>query len=1105
MNHHPPRPLLLAPALLLCLAVTVRAAGTTPEGTEFFEKRVRPLLVENCHRCHSAAAKQRGNLRLDSRAGVLKGGDNGPAIVPGQPERSLLLKAVGYTDADLRMPPKGRLSAVQVADLTAWVRMGAPWPEEAGTRPGVAALGTFDLQERRKHWALQPLHPGTPPAVQDAGWARTPVDRFILARLESAGLSPAPPADRRTLIRRVTYDLIGLPPAPAEIDAFLADDSPDAYERVVDRLLASPHYGERWARHWLDLVRYAETCGHEYDFELPEAHAYRDYVIRALNDDLPYDRFVVEQVAGDLLPAPRRHLAEGFNESLIGTGFWFLGEASHSPVDVRADQADRIDNQIDVFGKTFLALTVACARCHDHKFDAISTCDYYALAGYLESSRADHAALDAPGPAQDLLRRLRDLQAEARALAVPPTADTLTEQTGKVSRYLLATRAGSPPAGEDERDASVVDAWIKALRAPRPETDPLYPWQVLAGPDVDLTPEQFAARRRQLVQHLREETARCAEQEGRCTVCADFRKQDFRDWFVSGAAFDSGPSRAEDAVLQAGPGRLVRQLVGPGIAHSGLVSPRLQGVLRSPTFVIGRKKVLYHAFGRATHVNLIVDGYQLIRDPIYGGLTIHLNGEQPGWYAQDVSMWLGHRAYVEIVDQGDGVAAVDRILFSNDRPPPEPPNGLLLRLLDDPGVASPEALARKYQELFLEVVRQWRSGDLDRVADAAERVAVVNWLLRSDCIEIVPAVSSARQAEAANRLAGLLRQQGQLEGQIGTPPRVLAMADGTGVNERVFIRGNHKTLGDQVPRRFLEALAGSAQPAPARGSGRLDLAGRLVDPSDPLLPRVLVNRLWQHHFGEGIVRSVDNFGVLGEKPTHPELLDYLAAEFVRQGWSLKRLHRLLVLSNAYRMASGGDAAADERDPQNLLVHRMPLRRLEAECIRDALLAVSGRLDRKMYGRSVLPYVTEFMVGRGRPASGPLDGDGRRSVYLNVRRNFLPPLFLAFDYPVPFTTMGRRTVSNVPAQALALMNNPFVLQQAERWAKRTLAEPGRTPAQRVAALYVEAYGRPPGDGELADALAFLKEQGEQYGRPDDPRAWTDLCHVLVNVKEFIFVN
>jgi cytochrome c553/mono/diheme cytochrome c family protein len=1056
----------------------------TAEHVEFFEKKVRPLLVENCQRCHGAATKQRGNLRLDSRAGVLKGGDDGPAVVPGNPEASLLLKAVRYTDPDLRMPPKGRLSAEQVADLAAWVRMGAPWPDETGARPAGKALAAFDLHARLRHWSFQPLHVGSPPAVRHADWVRTPVDRFILAKLEAAGLTPAPPADKRTLIRRVTYDLIGLPPTPAEIAAFLADDSPEAFARVVDRLLASPHYGERWGRHWLDLVRFAETCGHEFDIDMPEAYRYRDYVIRAFNDDLPYDRFVTEQVAGDLLPRPRRHPTEGFNESIVGTGFWYLGESVHSPVDVRADQDTRIDNQIDVFSKAFLGLTMACARCHDHKFDPISTRDYYALAGYLQSSRLQHAAIDPPGPAEEIVRRLRELHERGRALAVPATADALAEQAGHMAENLLATRT-TPTAG-------------------RKLPDLLRPWQELAGPGPDLSPEQFAARRQELVRQLRSEAPRAAEQGARCTVFADFRRDGFRDWFVTGAAFGTAPSTADDVVLQDRPGRLVSRLVGVGVAHSGLLSGKLQGTRRSRTFTIRKKKILYHAGGRGTRINLIVDGYQHIRDPIYGGLTVHLeSGDRLQWYTQDVSMWVGQRAYVEVLDEGDGFAAVDRILFAESGPPLETPNSLLTWLLDDPRLTTPPALARKYQALCLEIVGQWRAGTLGQAADAPERIAVLNAMLQDERFA-PPAASTTRQTEDAQKLAALLHEQKRLEEVIAAPHRVLAMADGTGLDERVHIRGNHKTLGAEVPRRFLEALAGDHQPAPGRGSGRRELARRMVDPSDPLLPRVLVNRLWQHHFGEGLVRSVDNFGVLGERPTHPELLDWLAAEFVRGGWSIKRMHRLLLLSNAYQMASRSDPRADERDPQNLRLHRMPLRRLEAECIRDALLAVSGRLDRKMYGRGVLPYLTEYMAGRGRPASGPLDGDGRRSIYINVRRNFLTPLFLAFDYPVPFTTMGRRTVSNVPAQALALMNNPFVLQQARLWARRTLERPA-TARQRVACLYEEAFGRPPTPDERDDALAFLKEQGEQYGRADDPRAWTDLCHVLINVKEFIFVE
>ncbi|MCS7047268.1 MAG: DUF1549 domain-containing protein, partial [Gemmataceae bacterium] len=393
-----------------------------PSAVEFFERRIRPALAEHCWKCHGPE-KQKGRLRLDSRAAVLLGGDSGPAVMLTTPTKSLLLKAIGYDDPELRMPPRGKLPAEVIADLTRWVEMGVPWPDDARNLK-LAAAKEFDLESRRGHWSLRPLRSAPPPAVRNAAWIQTPVDAFILSKLEAAGLTPAPPADPRTLLRRVYFDLIGLPPPPEDVERFVADCNGrprrEALGRVVDRLLQSHHFGERWARHWLDLVRYAETYGHEFDFEIPEAWKYRDYVIRAINDDVPYDQFVKEHIAGDLLVQPRlRHdKAAGTitNESIVGTGFWWLGEAKHSPVDSRADQADRIDNQLDVFGKTFLGLTVACARCHDHKFDAVSTRDYYALAGYLQSSRQDRAFTDVVEVREPVLRRLREARAALAAV-----------------------------------------------------------------------------------------------------------------------------------------------------------------------------------------------------------------------------------------------------------------------------------------------------------------------------------------------------------------------------------------------------------------------------------------------------------------------------------------------------------------------------------------------------------------------------------------------------------------------------------------------------------------------------------------------------------------
>jgi hypothetical protein len=1067
----------------------VGAADPDPDKVEFFEKRIRPVLVENCYKCHGNGNKK-GKLQLDSRAGMLKGGETGPVLVPGQPDNSLLIKAIRYTDDQLRMPPKSKLPDANVADFITWVKSGAPWPENTAAKADLgdrslgdqrpSGKGRFDLKARKKPWSLEPLKNQGIPVVKNKDWPRSSIDPFILAKLESAGLLPSSPADKRALIRRVTYDLIGLPPTAAEIDDFLRDESPDAFARVVDRLLASPHYGERWGRHWLDLVRYAETTGHEYDFELPEAYVYRDYVIRALNADVPYDQLVIEHIAGDLLWEPRRHPKDGFNESVLGTGFWFLGESAHSPVDIRADESDRIDNQIDVLGKTFLGLTVACARCHDHKFDPISTKDYYALMGYLESSRMQRAFIDPPERTANF--RLKHLNDELQAQAAEMTAASLKRQVEKLSKSLSS---GSVSAQDDLRT----------------------PWLALAS--SSLAPAQFEARRRNILEQFKALSAKAHEREKRDILFEDFRTP--QDWFVTGMAFDPFPTRATRAVLSPEPNRPVKNVMGPGVAHSGQVSNQLQGTLRSKTFVIQKKKVLYRVAGRSAQINLIIDGYQRIRDPIYGGLTIPIDhGSQFEWRVQDVSMWLGQRAYIEIIDDGPGYVAVEKILFSDDGLPPAAPNQLIVRVLDDSHLKSPRGLARKYEELFLEIVEQWRTGSLHSTADRDDRIDLLNWMLGSDLLVKMDNGSAQPSQQNCEKWATLLYQIRKAEKELPAPRRAMAMADGTGLDEPVHIRGNHKILGETVPRRFLEVIAGDGQPQPAKGSGRLELAQLMIDSAKPLLARVMVNRIWQHHFGEGLVRSPDNFGLMGEPPTHPELLDFLAAEFIRNGWSIKQMHRFMLLSSTYQMASASPSRPSSRgkeeaiDPQNKLLHRMPIRRLEAECIRDAILAVSGRLDRKMYGPSVLPYLTSHMDGRGRPEmSGPLDGAGRRSIYVNVRRNFLTPMFLAFDFPIPFTTMGRRSVSNVPAQALTLMNNPLVVELSNHWAKRILAERDTTSSQRIKKMFETAFARPPSDTELADALHFLEEQSREYGRADDVRAWSDLCHVLLNVKEFIF--
>jgi len=934
----------------LFLAGAGRAAE--PVNNEFFESKVRPVLVANCVNCHGPN-KQKGGLRLDVKAEFAKGGDNGPVVVPGDPAKSLLVKTVAYED-DTKMPPKGKLSDAEIAVLTEWVKGGAPWPNDGAIAKG--AGDKFDLHARAKaHWSFRPIKRPAVPDLAGAAkpMARNEIDRFLLAQLGGAGLTFAPPAEKRALLRRVYFDLTGLPPAPADIDAFLKDESPQAFEKVVDKLLASPAYGERWGRHWLDLVRYAETHGHEFDYEIPDAWRYRDYVIRAFNADLPFDRFLTEHVAGDLLP-PRRDPKTGVNDALVATGFWWLGEAKHSPVDSRAELADRTDNQIDVFGKTVLGLTISCARCHDHKFDAIATKDYYALFGVLSSSRYNRTDVSDPVPAVKVLDELKAVRAELAARVPAPKADA--------------------PASPQ------LSAWREKAAAFE-----------LFGPD--------------------------------------WRTR----WDADGLAF--------------------RPAAGDGFPHSGREAGKLIGSLRSPTFTIDKPVLAVRVAGRDARARLILNGLQLIQDPIYGGLAQGINhGSDLRWMVFDLRMWKGQPAYLELLDDGAGWVAVSEARFAEAPPPgdvgpqvplPSPPAS------DDPGV----------KRL------------LDRVRE--------------------------------------------LEAKIPAPQRALTIRDGAGINEHVFVRGNHKTLGVEAPRATLEAFGKPAFSGP--GSGRLELARTLTDPSNPLVARVIVNRLWRHHFGEGIVRSPDDFGRQGQPPSHPELLDWLASELVApertaggdaQPWSLKRMHKRMVLSAAYQQASRATsdqaAKAVTADPQNKLLHRQNVKRLEVEAIRDSILVASGRLDPKMEGPGVLPYLTEHQAGRGRPASGPLDGNGRRSVYLQVRRNFINPMFSAFDYPTPFTTIGRRTASNVPAQALVMLNNPFVIQQAERWAERVRAGPDGAEG-RVRGMYATAFGRPPTKDELAAATEFVAGQSEEYGKPDHPKAWSDLAHVLFNAKEFIFVE
>ncbi len=981
-----------------------------PVNTEFFERKIRPILAARCVSCHGPDIQQ-GNLRLDGVAALKKGGSRGAAL----PANGTLLKAVSYTNASLLMPPSGKLPAGEIALLEQWVKGGAPLPANS-TQPPPKAGGSkkesFDLTKRRQHWAYKQVHRPLEPPMEKSG-----IDAFVLAKLQKSGLSMAPEADKRTLIRRVTFDLTGLPPKPDEITAFLSDKRPDAYEKLIDRLLASPTYGERWARHWLDLVRYAESMGHEIDFDIPEAFQYRDYVIRALNADVPYDKFLTEQLAGDLLPTPRYDKLTGRNESLTATGFVWLGEGKHSPVDIKQEQADRIDNQIDVIGKAFLGQTVACARCHDHKFDPIPTKDYYGLYGVLRSSRFQLTSSDGP------------------------------ETFGKPAQAISRIRTGL-----DKRALS--ESWKASLAA---------------LPDEKLKAEL------QMLNH---------KSGGE----SDFA---LTQWTPSGAAMQT-LAKPGELILSGDPQKPVLGLAPRTLVHSALSGRHQEGALRSPTFTIDKDFIHVNVAGQKGRLRIIVESFQVIRDPLYGFLGHTIDDLEPRWRTIDLRMVKGRRAYVELTD-----SARDNFSNGNLSDPNKGHDGwircegaVLSSSNVPPGGNSPYPLP-----LVAEPVKQGLSATLDHwasnslTASDTPALDVLDRLLRKGILE------TKLLNEASTQIA-------TLDNALPAPTRILAMADGDGEDENVFLRGNHKAAGPTAPRLQLALYGTENTPITGIvGSGRLELAQRLAIPQHPLTARVIVNRLWHHHFGRGIVATTDDFGHMGQLPTHPELLDYMASELVAKNWSLKAMHKLILTSSTYKQRSDvlPTATATKLDPTNKLLWRMNVRRLEGEAIRDSLLALSGRLNNTLYGPPVNTYLTEFSEGRGRPGQGPLDGNGRRSIYLSVRRNFLSPWLQSFDFPTPFTCIGRRSVSNVPAQALALMNGPFVRQQAEVWADRLLKEhPTATPEQRVAWLYENAFGRPATPSEAKDALEFVEGSNEKA-------IWADLCHVLLNVKEFIFIK
>jgi len=906
-------------------------ASEQKAGFEFFEKQVRPILVERCYECHSGD-ESNGGLRVDSKSLLLIGGDLGAALVPGDSKSSLLIRAIGYLDNDLQMPPKSRLPEKEIEILDRWIAMGAPDPRTE-TQPALEiALTGMSIEDGRKFWSIAPIADSKIPIVVQADWLKTPIDAFILSKLDEHMLVPNRPADKRTLIRRVTYDLIGLPPTPDEIRAFLDDESDDAFDRVVDRLLESPQYGIRWGRHWLDVIRYADSNGLDENLCFGNAWRYRDYVVEAFNRDKPFDRFLIEQIAGDLVP-------DANLETKIATGFLVLGAKVLAEPDKDKLIMDTIDEQLDTMGKTFWGMTLGCVRCHDHKFDPLKQSDYYALAAIFKSTKT--------------------------------FGDTKNGAIKHWNEHVFAS--------DVELDA------IKAIDA-----------------KIAVKNKAAADYKRQALQKSREAARSHAAQ------------------YLACAAQLSPECSLVDAEAIAKPMKMNSHL--------------LHRVCRY----------------MANHQ----------QEPFFAAWTRLAQSQD--WKGIE-EIYSSHFERVELaVAEGKKVDPKSKKLDAPD--------------LDE---------ARRYLD------------DAD------------GFLAIPTKPEFIFDATSLTEYERLSEEARLLESNAP-----DIPSAMSVVDDQIHHSIPIHIRGSHRNLGEATHRGFPVVMASSGiKPIlPRNESGRLELAQWMASPTHPLTARVYVNRLWQWHFGTGLVGTPDNFGSTGNRPSHPELLDWLARYFVEAKWSTKAMHRLITSSSTYQMAS--ESAEDElalnSDPENRLLSRFPRQRLDVEQIRDSLLAIANKLDGLMGGKSIGLRNRQFVFNHTSTDHSSYDLQ-RRSIYIPVIRNHLYNLFEQFDFPDPTMPTGNRSQTTIPSQALAMMNSDLVMDCSNDLAKR-LMNASSDPASRVSLAFELVYGRPADEPDIRLATEFVTailatrdDATLRASAGEEQQAWSLYCQSLFASNEFVFVR
>ncbi len=938
-------------AVVALAATPVQAAD---EDQDFFEKKIRPLLAAKCLECHGTEEPEAG-LQLTARQFVLKGGQSGPAIVERDPDKSLLIRVVGYA-GKVKMPPDGKLEEQEIAALRQWIERGAPWPEE-GVGPKKRRGELVVTEADRQHWAFRPLANPAAPAVQNSAWPRNTIDRFLLAKLEQAGLAPAPAAERRTLIRRACYDLIGVPPTWDEVQGFVNDPAPDAFARVVDRLLASPRYGERWGRHWLDVARYADTKDgvlmYGDDRVRPYAYTYRDYVIRAFNEDIPFDRFIQEQLAADLIEPKVESWRLG------AMGFLTLGRLYDNNIH------DIIDDQIDTVSRGFLGLTAACARCHDHKYDPIPQADYYSLYGIFASSEAP--------------------------LELP--------------------LIGGPEslAGGDE-------------------------FEKQAGPK-------------------REEVRKMLEEQ--YALLTETARQRVGDYLVRVATTKPDPLETAIFFFSLAPEDL-----------------------RPPIVARWRR----HLQQRATP-----------DDPVFG--LWHELMELPADAAPATAGAEPAPAFAAAA-----AALMERWKTRPDGTGAAQMNPLVREALTQTPLKDHAAVAQAYGALLKRIYEESRvtgaGGTASPPVDAEARKQLLDILISRDSPAWFPKSQTRKymSRQETDAFGGKVQELDRMAVQSPhAPPRAMVVYDAPVPNDPcIFVRGNPSQRGRRVSRQFLAILSPQERAPFANGSGRLELARAIASSDNPLTPRVIVNRIWMHHFGEPLVATPSDFGLRSTPPAHPELLDHLATTFVQDGWSIKALHRRIMLSAAWQQGSAADETSAVKargvDPDDRLLWRMHRRRLDLEAMRDTLLAVSGRMAERRGGRPV------DIVG---DPQAPF-----RTIYGLVDRQNVPGFFRAFDFATPDQSVERRPRTMVPQQALFALNSPFVAEQARGLAARPEVAGQEQPAQRVTALFRTVFTRDPSADELAESLAFVTAAAESAS---PLKAWEQLAQVLLASNELMYVD